>query len=106
MNISPCLTCVRVANPTECDNKNCHVWRQWFISSWDRMRGYPRQVRNDRPAEPVGVPLGGRHYAAPHETLRYLRTDPCEGCLCPRDLCVTPCRARLNWEEAGKAAGQ
>lgn len=106
MKISPCLTCSRVENPQKCENKNCNVWRQWFISSWDQMRSFPRQLRQDREPVPVGVPLGGRRYAAPHETLRYLETDPCEGCLCPRDLCATPCRVRLNWERAGNEVSQ
>ena len=106
MKISPCLTCTRVANPTECENKSCNVWRQWFVSNWNEMRGYSRQIRQVSRPEPVGVPLGGRHYAAPHVTLRYLQTDPCEGCLCPRELCITPCRVRMAWEEARKEAMQ
>lgn len=102
MKMSPCLTCTRVENPADCENKNCQVWRQWFISRWDRMRSFPRQLRQDREPEPAGVPLGGRHYAAPHQVTRYLETDPCESCLCPRDLCTTPCRVCLHWEDARK----
>ena len=101
MKMSPCVTCNRVMSPANCENKNCQVWRQWFISRWDQLRSYPRQ-QQDRAPEPVGVPLGGRHYAAPHQVQAYLKSDPCEICLCPRDLCVTPCRARMVWEEARK----
>lgn len=100
MKNSPCVSCTRVADPEKCENKYCNVWRQWFISSWDRMRGYPRQIRQDSKPEPAGVSLGGRHYAAPHETVKYLDTDPCQRCPCPRDLCTTPCRVRRRWEEA------
>ena len=99
MKMSPCVTCRRVKEPSDCENKNCQVWRQWFIGRWDQLRSYPRQ-QQEKPAEPLGVPLGGRHYAAPDQVHAYLKNDPCETCLCPRDLCVIPCRARIAWESA------
>ena len=100
MKSSPCLTCTRVVDPANCENKNCQVWRQWFIGRWDRLRGLSRQLRQTCQPEPAGVPLGGRHYASPDQVTRYLETDPCRSCPCPRDLCATPCRVRLRWEDA------
>lgn len=96
----PCLTCSRVKDPGNCENKNCNEWRRWFISRWDRMRAVPRQQEDARIPEHAGVPLGGHFYAAPHETVRYLTEDPCARCLCPKDLCLTPCRTRQAWDNA------
>ena len=30
----PCEACVRVQSPERCDNKECAVWRRWFLQSW------------------------------------------------------------------------
>lgn len=105
MSASPCRTCTRVADPDKCENKNCQVWQRWFINSWDGMRAYPRVVRDFMSPQPVGVPLGGRHYAAPHEVMWYMGIDPCSECLCNQDLCKTPCRVRLAWEKFGEEVG-
>ena len=99
MKLSPCVSCTRVENPANCENKNCQVWRQWFIGRWDQLRAYPR-LQQEQPPKPAGVPLGGRHYAAPHQVRAYLETDPCENCCCPKDLCDTPCRVRKDWDAA------
>ena len=97
---SPCLCCTRVTDPRNCENKNCHPWRQWFLGRWEMIHNYPRQQMEDSKPTPVGVHLGGRHYAAHHQAEAYLKTDPCKACLCPKDLCTTPCRVRRAWEEA------
>ncbi len=97
---SPCLRCTRVANPRECDNKNCKQWQAWFLQRWEMIHAYPRKKMEQSKVVPVGVPLGGQHYAAPHQVQAYLRTDPCQACLCPKDLCATPCRIRRDWEAA------
>ena len=97
---SPCLGCTRVADPRNCENKNCKPWRQWFLDRWALIHGYPRQQMEESKPEPFGVNVGGRSYAAPHQVQRYLSKDPCEGCLCPKDLCAEPCRVRRAWEEA------
>lgn len=96
----PCLSCRKVADPADCENKNCVLWRQWFIVRWDRLRAEPFAQMENAKTEPVGVPLGGRHYAAPHQVQRYLSEDPCKDCLCPKDLCTTPCRIRRAWDAA------
>ena len=98
----PCLTCTRVKDPENCENKKCNEWRRWFICRWDRMRSVPRLQEEARIPEHAGVPLGGHYYAAPHETVRYLTQDPCKRCLCPKDLCQTPCRTRQAWDNAGQ----
>lgn len=37
---SPCLTCLRVKNPGDCENKNCRVWSAWFMGRWDLIHGF------------------------------------------------------------------
>ena len=69
-NPSPCLTCTRVPNPRNCENKQCRLWQRWFLARWNLIHTWPRT------------------------------TDPCKGCLCPRDLCATPCRRKVTWLEA------
>lgn len=97
--LSPCLTCTRVRDPRECENKNCRVWRQWFLERWEQIHSYPRRQQQVQP-QPVGVNVGGQTYAAPNQIENYLQKDPCEGCLCPRDLCAEPCRVKRAWNEA------
>lgn len=38
LNKCPCLTCNLVKCPDNCDNKNCPVWRDWFIRKWEELR--------------------------------------------------------------------
>ena len=97
--ISPCGYCTRVADPRQCENKNCMLWRKWYIDRWEAMRAAVR-LRMDQPAAPVGVCVSGTYYAAPHQVEAYLEADPCVGCLCPQDLCGTPCRAKASWERS------
>ncbi len=97
---SPCLTCTRVADPRNCENKNCQLWRKWFLGRWEQIHNYPRVKMEQAKMQPVGVNVGGTHYAAPHQVTGYLETDPCEKCLCPKDLCTSACRVRRAWEEA------
>ena len=37
-NQSPCLTCKRVKDPRNCENKSCKLWRDWFLDRWQEMR--------------------------------------------------------------------
>ncbi len=97
---SPCLSCSRVADPASCENKNCQAWRNWFLARWELFRSYPRRKKELLPAQPEGVPLGGEHYAMPHQVQAYLYQDPCSKCKCPRDLCIAPCRVRRAWDAA------
>lgn len=98
--IKPCLRCTRVRDPLECDNKNCRPWRQWFTERWDQLRREPRLRREAMERQPEGMVIGGQRYALPHRVHSYLDHDPCEGCLCPRDLCVIPCRIKRDWVTA------
>lgn len=34
----PCLTCTRVKDPVKCDNKECRVWREWWLQKWKEIR--------------------------------------------------------------------
>lgn len=96
---SPCICCTRVKDPRDCENKNCQVWRRWFIARWEALREAAREKMEVAP-EKVGVALDGKTYAAPHQVREYLHKDPCKECLCPKDLCRHPCSLKTNWLKA------
>ena len=74
---SPCLSCTRVPNPNECENKLCKPWRQWFMERWAEI-----------------------HAFAQHETVaKNLSKDPCVGCVCFGGVCTAPCRTKQIWQE-------
>lgn len=103
-NMSPCLRCTRVANPQNCENKRCTVWQKWFLQQWAVIHAYPRRREELASLRPVGVSLGGRVYALPHQTGKFLQTDPCRDCICTEDVCQEPCRMRKLWERARREA--
>lgn len=105
VRVSPCLGCTRVENPEECENKKCKPWQAWFLGRWELIHQYSRRQMDNSVPQPAGVPLGGRHYALPHQVEAYLGADPCEDCQCPKDLCTSPCRVRRAWKEARKESG-
>ena len=39
----PCKNCTRVENPEECGNKNCVMWREWFLEQWERIHRYGKR---------------------------------------------------------------
>lgn len=47
---SPCETCTRVARPDACENKNCKVWKTWFLRRWAAIYGYGQRhgIRRER----------------------------------------------------------
>lgn len=96
----PCICCTRVSDPENCENKNCAVWQRWYIETWNAMRAAPRLHLEYLPKETEGIVIGGVRYALPHRVNSYLQKDPCKGCLCPRDLCVIPCRVKRDWTQA------
>lgn len=100
--VSPCLYCTRVRDPKNCENKTCKDWQAWFIDRWESMREYVRAEMGNASTEEAGVPLGGYRYASPHRVLRYLQTDPCNTCPCPKDVCHTPCPVKAAWNEKQK----
>ena len=97
---SPCICCFRVPDPANCDNKNCALWRKWFLESWDAIHNYPRQSMEQAKEIPIGVPLGGRHYAHPHRVQAYRNRKPCEGCYA-KCACSSPCKILINWTREG-----
>ena len=103
--ISPCVGCTRVADPENCENKSCNLWRSWFLTRWALLHSYPRR-QMEAPRESLGVGVGGRTYAHPVQVRDYLHKDPCRGCACGADLCRTPCRARQHWARAHGEVGQ
>lgn len=42
-NCSPCVNCTRVVNPRDCENKNCKLWKAWFLRRWAAIYSYGRQ---------------------------------------------------------------
>lgn len=36
-NEKPCLTCTRVEDPHNCENKSCPEWRKWFLKKWSEL---------------------------------------------------------------------
>ena len=98
--MSPCARCTRVTDPRQCENKDCRLWQKWFIEKWNKMRVAPRLDVEKRPREMEGVCIGGKYYALPHRVESYLQKDPCQSCLCPRDLCALPCRT-WGWSLEG-----
>lgn len=101
---SPCLTCKRVEEPENCTDKSCRAWQAWFLQQWEQTRLGLRRLK-DMPQCGAGVAVGGRRYAAPHQVRAYLRRDPCGECRCPAQLCETPCRRRLVWEDCIREDG-
>ena len=98
--MSPCLTCTRVQNPYNCENKSCKEWQAWFIGRWETMRANVRAQIADAPLENIGIPLGGQRYASPHRVLESRKQDPCQRCLSPKELCCAPCPAKSAWIQA------
>lgn len=40
---SPCEGCTRVCDPNMCENKNCKLWKSWFLRRWAGIYGYGRR---------------------------------------------------------------
>lgn len=92
----PCLSCQRILDPCNCEDKSCRLWRRWFIDTWDELRMQYRLGREE-PPEWEGTVIGGQRYALPHRVHSYVSNDPCDSCRCPRDLCAIPCRMKRQW---------
>ena len=100
----PCRVCYQVSDPVACENKNCKVWREWFIAKWDQRRQQLRQVMEQEPVPVQGVPLGGRQYYHPEQLRRYFEKDPCKICWLAECLCEEPCPFKKDWEDAKEEA--
>lgn len=77
---SPCLTCTRVPNPADCENKMCRLWQKWYICRWEQLRRLPQLQAMAR-----------KESTQTH--------NPCSRCSLPRELCSSPCRERRLWDE-------
>lgn len=96
---SPCLSCNRVRNPENCENKRCNYWQAWFLRRWALIHSYPRRMHERPCGDRPGVSVGGNRYMPPHQVREYLVSDPCGSCRSTRDLCGQPCRVRRTWTE-------
>ena len=45
---NPCLTCVRVDDPSICENKNCKLWKSWFLQRWNQMHNTYKDLANKK----------------------------------------------------------
>jgi len=96
---SPCLSCTRVPDPRECDNKRCSPWQQWFLGRWEQIRAATKDRMEHMELKPVGVNVGGTHYAPPHRVRSYMQQDPCGKCSYPKGLCTEACALKRAWEK-------
>lgn len=48
---SPCLTCTRVKDPKNCENKSCKDWQAWYIGRWEAMRANLRTAMAQQKGE-------------------------------------------------------
>ena len=97
---SPCETCTSVVVPRRCDNKECPVWRAWWLERWEQIRSCVRARLN---MPPVEDPAKDKfQYDTPEHVRRYLKEKPCEKCQVPKDLCHGACRSLRRWEEFRK----
>lgn len=94
---SPCLYCIRVKDPENCENKTCKDWQAWFLDRWEAMRENVRDQIKASPITEAGVPLGGHLYAHPHRVQSHLQCDPCDRCQNLKNLCQEPCSAKSRW---------
>lgn len=37
---SPCERCTRIADPENCENKNCKDWKAWFLRRWRAIHAF------------------------------------------------------------------
>ena len=91
---SPCLTCTRVTDPQACENKRCARWRQWFMGRWALIYAYGQLYLH--PLDPAAS-SGSIGMKAPAEDFQQTGADPCDSCICERDMCAAPCRTKRAW---------
>lgn len=101
----PCRNCYQVADPVACENKDCKLWRAWFIAHWNELRKRAQKLVEMEAERSQGIPLGGRHYYHPDYLKRYFEKDPCKVCYLAQCRCEEPCGLRRNWENAKEEAG-
>lgn len=70
---SPCITCTRVANPLDCENKQCKLWQKWFLARWALIHAYPRKAMDKDDRKPAGVSVGGVYQERTRAVVRAYR---------------------------------
>ena len=95
---SPCLTCTRVKDPRNCENKLCKDWQNWFVERWDAMRASIYAGTVPLAVDRNAITVGGYQYSHPDHVRQFLRYKPCLTCNCPEDLCKEPCTLLVVWE--------
>ena len=48
---SPCLTCKRVDDPSDCENKQCRLWSRWYLSRWRQIHGFYEKYGKEKSHE-------------------------------------------------------
>lgn len=96
----PCLTCQRVRDPENCENKICRDWQGWFIDRWEDMRARVILEAHGKGIEGDMISVGGTQYHHPNNVRQFLETDPCLRCPWNGGLCPGACEARNVWLEA------
>lgn len=102
---SPCLSCQRVRDPGNCENKLCKEWQAWFIARWEAMRAGVRDAMQRKKTVEETISVGGHKYSHPDRVREYLEQNPCRTCACPESLCETPCAVRKAWNEQKEKRG-
>ena len=97
---SPCLSCQRVRDPKNCENKLCKEWQAWFIDRWEDMRARVMLEAHGKGIEGDMISVGGTRYHHPEHIRQFLKTDPCLHCSWSGDLCPGTCETRKVWLEA------
>lgn len=100
MKLSPCTHCTKVPDARQCNNKDCAPWRRWYLEQWENMRAQVKENTQLKSQGQEGCSIGGVRYALPHRVKGYLDTDPCRGCMCPKELCLVPCAVKRRWQSA------
>lgn len=96
---SPCSTCDKVPDPQACENKECRPWRQWFMYRWALIHAWGCYHLKQSDLQSADETAGEKVRTSQDRSRSYLSKDPCDGCICPKDLCSTPCRDKRIWQQ-------
>ena len=96
---SPCIGCTRVRDPKSCENKTCKDWQAWFIARWEAMRRNVFAKMQQAEATGDAISVGGFQYSHPDRVRSNMENKPCDKCVCPAELCSTPCAVLRAWTE-------
>lgn len=96
---SPCLTCQRVRDPKNCENKLCKEWQDWWIGWWEDMRNKVREKACGKGIAGNPISVGGTKYHHPDHVAVFLAMDPCVRCPWRDGLCPGSCETKQMWLE-------